>query len=378
MKFWDTTLKEFNKKVLIIPNWTYFGEDKDINSDSFLLVMKSFLERTPDNIKYIIPYPKDNFPNSLAAFPNVELVDMGHLSSFPPLMRTQFPSNVFRNIFGNYEIDVIWSHLPEWTNQVLIARRYNVMTQPVYGYCHWWELKENGAYKWNSFVENINGILQMKECGVNSEWVKRLIIQRAGETFNQSVLDKLEEIIKPWYLGCDDYKEYGDKNDIPTIVFNHRDNGYTGFDIFFGIMDELWDKGYKFKVLTTTMEIDKAYTECVKNPDREIYLQNISKAHIGVGAFQKYSAWSMSVTDGLSIGVPYLLPKGLCYEEMIGDSNPLLYTDKNQLKYWLEAFVSGKTNFSSINTNELTNKLSWKNTLFGWSILDELGIKPIF
>lgn len=377
MKFWDTAIKTFDKKVLVIPNWTWFGEGKDINSDSFLLVMKSYLEHTSDTIQYIIPYPSDNRPDSLQKFDNVLLIDMGHISTFPPMMRTQFPSSFFKNVFGNYEIDVIWSHLPEWTNQALIARRYSVMTQPVYGYCHWWEIKENGAYKWNSFVENINGILQIKECGVNSKWVKDLIIKRAGAYFNQSVLDKLETIIQPWYLGSDEPKEFTKKRDIPTIVFNHRNNGYTGFKFFFDYMDTLWEKGYRFKVLCTTADADKVYTEYVGNPDRDTYLQNISEAHIGVGAFETYSAWSMSVTDGLSVGVPYLLPKGLCYEEMVGDNYTLLYNDRNQLCDWLEMFVSGKTDYSNYKFSDTIRKLSWKNTLFDWEIINELHINPI-
>jgi hypothetical protein len=238
------------------------------------------------------------------------------------------------------------------------------MTQPVYGYCHWWEIKENGAYKWNSFVDNINGILQMEECGVNSKWVKNLIIQRASEYFSQKQLDKLETIIQPWYLGCDDWRT-SEKNDVPTILFNHRDNGYTGFGFFFDLMDEFYAKGYKFKVYTTTSDVDKVYTECVKNPDREIYLQNISKAHIGVGAFKDYSAWSMSVTDGFSVDVPYLLPKGLCYEEMVGEDYPL-YNDRAQLKEWLEMFLQGRLDFTYLDTQKITQNLAWKNSILGW------------
>jgi hypothetical protein len=366
MKFWDTNEKQFNKTVLIVPNWTWFGDDKDINSDSFLLVMKSFLANNvhADYNKWIIPYPSGHLPSSLLKFDNVELVDMGHLSTFPPLMRIQFPHSFFRKMFTNYEIDIIWSHLPEWTNQLLITRRYNVMTQPVYGYCHWWEIKENGAYKWNSFVDNINGILQMEECGVNSKWVKNLIIERASEYFSQKQLDKLEQIIQPWYLGCDEHFT-SDKNDVPTILFNHRDNGYTGFKFFFDLMDEFWSKGYKFKVYTTTSDIDKEYVEYVGNPDRDTYLQNISKAHIGVGAFKDYSAWSMSVTDGFSAGVPYLLPKGLCYEEMVGENYPL-YNDRTELKEWLEMFLQNRLNFSYIDTQKITHKLAWKNSILGW------------
>ena len=46
-------------------------------------------------------------------------------------------------------------------------------------------------------------MLQMKVCGVNSQWVKNLVIERAKETFKPHITDKLEKIIQPWYLGCD-------------------------------------------------------------------------------------------------------------------------------------------------------------------------------
>ena len=38
----------------------------------------------------------------------------------------------------------------------------------------------------------------------------------------------------------------------------------------------------------------------------------------------------MSTTDGLSMNVPYILPKGLCYEEMVGENYPLLYSGKKE------------------------------------------------
>ena len=41
------------------------------------------------------------------------------------------------------------------------------------------------------------------------------------------------------------------------------------------------------------------------------------------GTFQKYSAWSISTTDGLSVGVPYIFSDKLCYPEMVGKDYPL-------------------------------------------------------
>ena len=118
-------------------------------------------------------------------------------------MRIQFPDKFFKKMFSQEEFDIIWSHLPEWTNQLLIVRRYNTVTQKIVGYCHWWEITDNGAYNHNSFWNNVQGMLKMEVCGVNSKWVKDLVIKRAGEYANQKILDKLEKIIQPWYIHFD-------------------------------------------------------------------------------------------------------------------------------------------------------------------------------
>lgn len=372
MEFWETTKGEYDKTILIIPNYTYFGDGKDINKDSFVLVLSSFLKYSEgyDNIRFIVPYPRHHIPTSLSKFPNVDLQPMGMVSTFPPLMRVQFPSAYFRKVFTDEKIDLIWSHLPEWTNRSLITRRYNP-TQEVIGYCHWWELKDNGGYTYNSFVDNINGILRMRVCGVNSQWVKDLVIKRAGEIFNKDVTDRLQNILQPWYLGIDDYKEGQIKNGIPTFLFNHRINEYTGGEWFFNTMDEFWKDGYQFKVYVTSSDIKKPYVENVGSVDRETYLENISKATIGIGAFNKYSAWSMSVTDGLSVGVPYLLPKGLCYEEMVGDNYPL-YNDRSDLKGQIEMILQNRLSYSHMDLKPIVDKLKWKYTLQNWNVKDYL------
>ena len=45
-QFWEAPT--FDKNILIIPNYTHFGGDKDINSDSFVLVMDKFLTYRKD------------------------------------------------------------------------------------------------------------------------------------------------------------------------------------------------------------------------------------------------------------------------------------------------------------------------------------------
>tara|TARA_R110000782_G_scaffold267959_1_gene363856 strand:- start:483 stop:1613 length:1131 start_codon:yes stop_codon:yes gene_type:complete len=368
-QFWEAPT--FDKNILIVPNYTHFGNDKDINSDSFVLVMDKFLTYRMDlkDINFIIPHPTGYIPTSLSKHKNVELIPMGELSTFPPLMRVQYPHKFFKKILVERGIHLIWSHLPEWTNQLLISRRFSTF-QKIIGYSHWWEIKDNGGYQYNSFIDNINGILQMEVCGVNSQWVKNKVLERASEYFNNDIIKKLDNIIQPWYLGSDDWVKSTKKNDVPTFLFNHRINEYTGGEYFFKLMDKMWDKGYKFKVYTTNSSIDKPYSENVRAVDRETYLSNISSAHFGIGTFKKYSAWSLSVIDGLSADVPYLLPKGLCYDEMVGDTYPYLYDDRKQFEEWIESILKGEfeNKHDPYMLETICTQLDWSKVVEDWDV----------
>jgi hypothetical protein len=179
-------------------------------------------------------------------------------------------------------------------------------------------------------AQNLLGILQMDECGVNSEWLKEFVIKKSKELFTDTQVKQLEEIIQPHYLGIDDVSP-NHKYEPKTILFNHRDNDYTGYSWFVEQMDELYKTRQDFKVYTTLTNLDRPYAERVKLHDRKEYLNFVRKMHMGVGCFKTYSAWSISTTDGLSQGVPYVLPNKLCYPEMVGEDYPLLYNEKDFL-----------------------------------------------
>jgi len=358
-------------RALIIPNYTNFGMAKDINRDSFLLVFKSFLDNTQigKEWEWILPYPDlNNHPGIINGFeyPNVQLVKMDGLDCFPPKMRVDYPHKFFNKLIDKYdgEFNLIWSHLPEWTNEYMITRIYNKL-QPIIGYCHWWEIDDNGARDVNSFWRNIRGMLQMKVCGVNSQWVKDLVIKRASETFQPHIIEKLKDIIQPWYLGCDSATPSGGY--VPkTILYNHRWGVYTGSEWFFEIMDKLWESRKDFEVWTTLKEMDKPYTKYIGHADRDVYMNQLSKAHFGVGTFQQYSAWSMSVTDGLSRGVPYLLPNNFCYPEMVGTQYPLLYNTKDEFIQMIINLLDDNIVRTDVTT--IAQSLLWEHQLKSWDI----------
>ena len=96
----------------------------------------------------------------------------------------------------------------------------------------------------------------------------------------------------------------------------------------------LWKKRKDFEVITTFADADISKYKWnggnFGSPNREDYLRQIKeRTYVGVGYFKNYSAWSLSTIDGLSRGVPYVLPDKLCYSEMVGDDYPLMYKHKN-------------------------------------------------
>ena len=205
----------------------------------------------------------------------------------------------------------------------------------------------------------------MKVCGVNSQWVKDLVIKRASEIFQPHITDKLEEIIQPWYLGCDSAtptSTYEPK----TILFNHRWGVYTGAEWFFEAMDELWETRKDFQVWTSLKEMNKPYAKYIGHADRDVYMNQMSKAHFGVGTFQGYSAWSMSATDGLSRGVPYLLPNDFCYPEMVGDEYPLLYNGKGEFKDMVVKLLDG--DIERPDVTHIAESLLWEHQLKSWKV----------
>ena len=376
--------KTYNYKFLVYPNITYM---RDLEKDSYVVVLRNVIKeinKVRDDIHWTILSPMNSAKDEIKSlqFENTTQLQIEY-PSYPNAMRTHFDYINFMKALDwkNNEFDVVYTHLPEHTSLIANAIYNNTNMRPKFigGYCHWFEVDENTAYSERLFIENISGILKMQECGVNSIWLKLLVIKKSKELFSKDVINKLENIIQPHYLGIDEIST-GHSYKPKTILFNHRDNEYTGWSWFVKRMDELWEKRQDFKVYTTLADLNRPYAERVKIHSRDDYLNFIRSMHMGVGCFQKYSAWSISTTDGLSQGVPYILPNGMCYPEMVGEKYPLLYEANNSksFKDTIEnmldnSYVRDEANFylePNLNDFKWSERVpKWFNN---WNFLDEL------
>ena len=370
--------KEYKYKVLVYPNITFM---RDLEKDSYVVVLRNVikeLNKVRNDIHWTILSP---YEVKSLIFENTTQLPI-ELPSYPNAMRTHFNhKQLIKTIdWKKNDYDIVYTHLPEHTLQLsnMFANETNINPKFI-GYCHWYEVPENTAYSKTMLMHNIAGMLEMEECGVNTQWLKDLVIEKSVELFSDKVVKDLEKIIQPHYLGVDSIST-GHNYKRNTILFNHRDNEYTGWAWFVKRMDELWEKRQDFKVYLTLADLDRPYAERVKLHSRDEYLNFVRSMHMGIGCFQKYSAWSISTTDGLSQGVPYILPDGMCYPEMVGEQYPLLYKGADAFKSTIEHMLDNPKARDEAN-NYLAPKLNgfkWServNKWFdGWKHFDELKV----
>ena len=332
--------KEYQYKILVYPNITYM---RDLEKDSYVVVLRNVikeLSKVRDDIHWTILSPTD--VKSLT-FENTTQIPIS-MPSYPNAMRCHFNYTEIKNNlrWKHTDYDVVYSHLPEHTLNISNLLENDTNISPKYvGYCHWYEVDENTNYIKRMLMNNFNGMLEMEECGVNSIWLKELVLKKAEQWYNKDTIDKLDKIIQPHYLGIDKINEAIVVTNDKTIIFNHRDNYYTGWKWFVDMMDTLYEQRKDFTVYTTLADLDRPYAKRVKISDRNEYLDFIRSMHVGVGTFQKYSAWSISTTDSLSMGVPYILPNKLCYPEMVGKEYPLLYDGKDEFLKKINGALDG-------------------------------------
>jgi glycosyltransferase involved in cell wall biosynthesis len=359
--------KEYPYKILVYPNITYM---RDLEKDSYVVVLRNVikeLNKIRNDIHWTILSPGDI--KSLT-FENTTQIPI-NLPSYPNAMRCHFNYNEIKaNLrWKHTDYDVVYSHLPEHTLNMTNLLENDTNISPKYvGYCHWYEVDENTNYSKRMLMDNYNGMLEMEECGVNSIWLKELVLEKAKKYYNDEIISKLDKIIQPHYLGIDKINNVEVPTKKKTIIFNHRDNYYTGWTWFIDSMDELYKQRQDFTVYTTLADLDRPYAKRVKISDRDEYLDFIRSMHVGVGTFQKYSAWSISTTDSLSMGVPYILPNKLCYPEMVGKDYPLLYEGRDGFLQKLNGALDDDGSVDKAKTYLKTKiqEFPWANRVPQW------------
>ena len=303
-------------RVLWYPNITF---QKDLEKDSYIQVVKNqikLLNEIRDDLwHYMIlpcPVPSLQFDNVTQWYMDFE--------TYPQTMRSSFRVDVVRKMLNNsLDFDIVMSHLPEHTHQ-LTNTLYNVTHHmpPVMGYSHWFDLKDVVTWPKDSFLQNMTGLLEYDRCYINTQAQKDLVIEQASETFNTKTIIKLDDILTVQHLGVkeEDIVDSINENPEKIIVFNHRPDTYKHFKEFIALTDELWEIRQDFKVWIPLLDKPNRDYVVTTKFDKQGYYKELRKCYMGFSPKQKYGGWSVSTTDGMMNGVPYIMYDAEYYHEL--------------------------------------------------------------
>ena len=189
-------------RILVCPNITF---SRDLEKDSYVIVLGNIireLNKIRDDLEWVILSP--TIIQSLI-FPNTEQRII-NIPSYPNSMRLHFNFfELMKKIVWKIEsYDIVFSHLPE---QVLAWKNlfYNTTNErPIFiGYSHWAEFPEITSYNKTVLDYWILGLLEMIRCGINTQAQKNMVIESAKKHFNSNVINELEKIVQPIYLGAE-------------------------------------------------------------------------------------------------------------------------------------------------------------------------------
>lgn len=324
MQFWDTIDIENSRKVLVIPNIT---NSQNIEKDSFVDVIYNHIIALANHGDYywniILPKPVaklnlDNVKQHIVPFSG----DMIH-------MRVAFPKEAIR-IINELEYDVVYSHLPDW----YMVKRYT--DKKIVGYAHWWEMKscnaEDRKNRQRNIVPELLGVLGMEVCYLNTQDQKNRVLEEAREYFNDTVVDKLNNILQVWHLGVPKEKiiqtPIEDKQKI--IVFNHRAAAYKGYPKFIELMKEYRTHRDDFTVWVPQLEgrPEVSWIDNTKVPKHEYY-NRLQHCTVGIQMRQTNYGWSVAATDCMMNGTPMIFQESDCYHEI--DPDGMFFTYKKDL-----------------------------------------------
>ena len=349
-------------RILVYPNITW---QKDLEKDSYVQVLKNMIRETQEKNFFwhiISPIHIEGL-----TFPNTEQL-MVPVPSYPPAMRSHFDVSYIKSLLGHEkDFDIIMSHLPEHTHQ-LVNTMYNLThhTPKVMGYTHWFDFNHIVSWYKGAFNQNMLGLLEYENCYINTYAQKEMVLQQAKEVFNSATVTKLDMKLEVQHLGVFE-EDIVAPNESPEkiIVFNHRCEKYKHFDEFVSLMDSLYEKRQDFKVWVPLFEgeVPRPYMTNEKF-NKKGYYEKLRNCLVGFAPKQKYGGWSVAATDGLMNGCPYIFFDGSYYHEL-QDNAEFFKTDYEALTL-LNTYLDNpdhRDDQSKIAQQSLRDNLLYKNEM---------------
>lgn len=364
--------------VLVYPNIT--SPHNALERDSYVIAVGQLvraLNDVRDDLEFTFLTP--THIESWDDIPNIEQ-RIWSLPTGNNAMRTYFDPDKFRDVIDwkNRSYDIVWCHLPEVALDIKNTL-YNGTNErpPIIGYCHWFEVPELVTFAATTLSKNLEGIVAMESCGVNSQWLKNVVMRHALAKYGDGPFTRaLGQRMKVMHLGIEGGNVRKALAEPGLLVWNHRTTGYTGWPDMVDALDTVWTTRQDFRVMVTmgagSLEKPWLVDSGITAPGgsaayREEYLVALSRAWWGLPRVN--CQWALSVTDGMAVGVPYILPRDFCYPEMFPSDYAGFY-DHDIVPAIHDALdADGVTRMAaSLDATESAKELLWPRLAWQWSV----------
>ena len=310
-------------RIACVPNITFA---KDLEKDSYCQYLNVIIRqlntlRKDLHFYLLLPQPV----SYLSELPNVTTLKYW-VPTHAPTMRVNFSATRIKTLFGkNLAIDLVWSHQPEITHALSVALETQTHHRPrIFGYAHWFDF--DVVAKWpGSFRENISGLLEMDRCFINTKAQRALVYTESRKWFSQAVITKLTKIIRiqPPPILQSDVASSIDRSTDKVIVWNHRPGGEKDWDRFLRVVRALRKRRRDFTVWAPLLDKTppEPWMSNERHSDKKSYYAHLRRCRVGVSLPQSYGGWSISTTDGLMNGCPYVMWDTPYYKELWADAD---------------------------------------------------------
>ena len=318
-----------------------------VDKDSGFILMKSILQRLPDNwhVTWLVPKYK-NMSWFTEGIKNIKLVEYPYSSSIHQ-SRYEFYGNVIKREFTySKDVDVILCNQPEISMNLRVLFENQRREKPIIiNFYHWLDCEDNAK-----FAKDLSGFFWRQLDGfLAADWNLFHTVQ-AVEMFKKEIDMKLKESPR---MNVDLFHpplnrfERKAPFELPAgkkiILFNHRLNNTTNWQLVLKTCDELYKTRQDFVLWFTDENNLKQITDIksrpfvvVKRLSTEHYAYLLDKAHFSICTHTEYSTWNMAVMDSIINGCPALMPdtRDDFYERMFSNcaqQHILLYPINNLL-----------------------------------------------
>lgn len=315
----------------------------NINADSNYIIIKQLCNELIKTGKYNFfllldknrKYTKDNLDKSVKIM-------------WIPLPRGKkhqvihFNTNIFREIYKKYAIDMVWNNVVEQGHHIRYFEDTLLDNQriKVFNYHH---------YVIHRSLENLSNYLPCKHIMYDQ------IIGSLGADLNyfhtkhcyNMLIEEAEDLLVPDQVQAIKDKSIVDIggycNEIPTkrkyedftFIYNHRLDGYKNWKDTFAMFDRLYDEGYKFKVVLTAGDkgnlgsVNKPYTEIKSFTVHADYLEELSKCHANV-INSRHETFCISIAESIMNDQIIVAPNKVTFPELVDEDYPYLFNNEEE------------------------------------------------